>query len=601
MAAKKTKTAGDILADQLFEALGDFVHVPVEGARDLAVLSGLTDKGIFLSPPENLLSNALTHLVDSQRVFVVGDKIMQEVDRGDVLHLMPLATRDRVEGSAPAVLANLIVAGTEESWFLLPRSFVQLLLLSDRTWRETPRVDFYFHRPVFDANWILRGPGWHPQQKLLIHGADVEPLGLDPDANGCRGLDRFPHLGRLLKEFPFRTKSDRTNFIGALLTGVLVNHFIRGGKPIILLLGNQSSLGKTLLAGLLGVILDGLEPPMLTLSRNDDEFQKRLSAKIRSRLHTVILIDNVKRDTGDVISSETLESLTTQSEISLRELGFSKDIKCPNHFVWVVTANNPKTGRDISSRMVPVELYLEEAPEGRKFAIVNPLRYAEDHRPEILAELYSMVAAWRQQGGPEGETRLRFHPWDHVIAGILAANGFEGFLENLHRVAAAVDSGMDDIAAIAERVLDRPDGPFEASSDESRLKARSRPARQWVEYAKAAGNPAVGVAKSRQGASSALGRFLSGFIGRTIDIMTANGATRVRLRKISGRAREQDYVFEVLADGEPADHDPDPVPDDQAGTSDAEKGAPAPATVPTDDGQLKETPAAPSEGNCVEW
>ena len=73
-----------------------------------------------------------------------------------------------------------------------------------------------------------------------------------------------------------------------LLTGLLINHFVDDPHPGGIVDANQPGTGKTLLVQVIGRILDGAEPPRISLVR-DEELEKRLCAQLRSSTHEPVL------------------------------------------------------------------------------------------------------------------------------------------------------------------------------------------------------------------------------------------------------------------------------------------------------------------------
>src|SRR5262249_23280984 len=139
----------------------------------------------------------------------------------------------------------------------------QLLLLADEDLGgQLPVIRHYARRPIYDEDFRLCGPGWHPESGVLVHAPDITPyLEAPRPAVGAAALDRLPpHLGRLPRDFCWASDADLFNALAAVLTGFLSNHFVDDGKPIVLLDGNQRGLGKTLFAGVVGRVLDGVEP-----------------------------------------------------------------------------------------------------------------------------------------------------------------------------------------------------------------------------------------------------------------------------------------------------------------------------------------------------
>src|SRR5262249_53173950 len=156
------------------------------------------------------------------------------------------------------------------------------------------------------------------------HGPAVEPV-LPPDpAPGRPFVDRLPrHLRALLSGFCFREDADAVNALAALVTAVLVNHFVAVPKPVVLLDGNQPGLGKTPLARVLGAVLDGHDPSLIAFTTDDDELGKRICATLRGGGQSVLVFDNAKVRAGDAINSRVIESQSMAPTIALRILGTS--------------------------------------------------------------------------------------------------------------------------------------------------------------------------------------------------------------------------------------------------------------------------------------
>src|SRR5205823_11836795 len=126
------------------------------------------------------------------------------------------------------------------------------------------------------------------------------------------------------------------NALALLLTALLVGRYVRVGKPVALIDGNQPGLGKTLLARVVGVLMDGHDPTLMRYTADEEELQKRIGAQLRTGRGSVLVLDNAKVVGGAAISSPTLESLTAAPEVALRVLGKSELISRPNDMVWVL-------------------------------------------------------------------------------------------------------------------------------------------------------------------------------------------------------------------------------------------------------------------------
>ena len=143
-----------------------------------------------------------------------------------------------------------------------------------------PVIKLFTRNPVYTEDWRLVRPGSMTQSGIYYAGPAVEVR------NGTQ------HLDALLQDFCFKSPADRTNYIGMLLTAMLMPRFI-GSKPAALFNGNQPGLGKSILAQIIAILRDGHPAETATYNPNDEEFEKRLGAIVRRGV-TTIIIDNAK-------------------------------------------------------------------------------------------------------------------------------------------------------------------------------------------------------------------------------------------------------------------------------------------------------------------
>ncbi|MBP3956855.1 hypothetical protein J8F10_16405 [Gemmata sp. G18] len=452
------------LAERLRAGVRDEQTAPPPGARDQDVLTGLTPSGQYRLPVEVVVRSGIDALRASGRVYGHGGTIVFDTTApSDEPALVPLRSEARVEPAAGGLLANILVCGGEVKgqpvWFPLPSVFLQVLLNAEPLARELPRIDLYARRALFGPDYELLNPGYHPGPRYLIHGAPVEP-DVAPLPHAEAPVERLPpHLNRLLSGFCFRDAADSANALALLITGVLVNHFVEGGKPVALIDGTQPGLGKTLLVRVIGMVLDGVDPRPIHYTPDDEELQKRICATLRPNRQSVVLIDNAKSPTGTPISSPAVEANSMAPEISLRILGVSQNYVRPNDAIWALTMNQTRVSPDLVSRGLPIRLEYIGDPARRAFGRADPIAYARTHRPEILAELFGFVVRWTQQGRPRGAQAHRLHGWAEVIGGIMTANGFPAFLANYDEAAATFNSELEELSTLVEIVLADPNGP----------------------------------------------------------------------------------------------------------------------------------------------
>ena len=395
------KSRGAELAERLARARKSIQALPRSGARTLPVVRGLTDKGLAMGQTlESILVAAQEALLASKKIYTYGQNVVLEVGEGQTGRLIPLATGYHIESSTESLLANFLVCelgpgddGTPAQ-FAAPRKSVAQLLNRHPTRAALPRITTYASRPIFDMDFVLRAPGWHPDVGVLVHGPDVEVImPQNVDANRPLSERLPPHLYRVLGDFCFRSDADHVNALAAMITGVTAANFIESGKPLLLLDGNQPGLGKTLYARTMGMVLDGFDPHLVHYTSCEEELAKKICATLLANPQSVLLVDNAKLPGGSVVSSAVIESNSMSPTISLRILGRSQNFTRPNDVLWALTMNSTRTSTDIVSRGLPIRFEFEGDPAKRHFDRRDPIVYARAHRVEILGELAGMGAA----------------------------------------------------------------------------------------------------------------------------------------------------------------------------------------------------------------
>lgn len=433
------------------------------------MIKGVTPSFTVNRPLENILAEVEDILMRSERVYVYGNNIVMVRGAGESAHLVVLSTAAHVNAEATPLLANLFVceSGGENNQapiqFPPPTRLVATSLSREPTRAALRRIHLYSRRPVFGPDFVLRGHGWHDDLGILVHGAEVDPIIPEPVDPDSPIADRLPyHIREVLADFAFRSDADTVNAVGILLTGILVGLFVELGKAVVLLDGNQPGIGKTLLARVIGMILDGGNPVAMHFTTDDEELGKRICATLRERDQSIVLIDNAKVRSGTVINSPVIEANSMAPEISLRILGQSANYTRPNDLLWMLTMNQTKASADLVSRGVPIRFHFDGNPGDREFNNRDPITFAKQNRIELLGELVGMVIRWNQLGRPLGRQRHRCAQWAQIVGGVLDANGLPEFLGNLDESAAEFNMELDELAALAEAAVSSrtPPGAF---------------------------------------------------------------------------------------------------------------------------------------------
>lgn len=382
-----------------------------------------------------------------------------------------------------------------------------------------PVLNHYGRIPIFDENFGLIEPGYHPATGFFYAGPKVEPA---PDRS---------HLNVICEEFPWRDPvTDRANFFGMLLTAVLMPQFI-GKHPAIVINGNQRSLGKTLMATIISILVDGRAPHPITYTADGAEFEKQLATRVNHG-DNVILIDNID---VTVVKSAALDRSVTGTMLNFRRLGTNEEISMPNTALFVLTLNNSGLSKDLATRCIPIHLYFEGPAEQRKFKRSNLDGYVLEHRRAILEELVGMVVPWTAAGCPMAEIRpTRFGDWSQIVGSILAFNGIDGFVANWDESALMMSDDTDEIVklVLAIHTMSRHNQWLEA--------------REVVDVARAHDLFPTIVAKNPKGAAVAMSRHLGAFKDRVLPI--DEGVTAILRIENDVTTNKKRYRFDI--DGE---------------------------------------------------
>jgi hypothetical protein len=541
-------TWGQMAADGLFQAIHDFKIGPILADRNRHILSNVNHRGDLIGRSlDDVLAEASQVLLESGRVYRFGNEIVFEVGQGEDAALVSLAVRGKAESGAEALLSNLMAVASGDGETSIqagfPQKMARILLADEMLWSLLPPIRFYGHRPVFDQDFGLCGPGYHADSGILVHGPAITPVLYEPPNDPTTSpIDRLPpRLRELLAEFCWRSNADLVNTVAYLLEGLLVNHFVHKPHPVATVDGNQPSIGKTLVVQAVACILDGLVPKPIELS-GDEELSKRLGAEIRNGSSTVILLDNVRGR----LASAVVEANALSPILSFRILGHSATIERPNSYLWAVTSNGTEASSDLISRSLPIRLFFEGDPKKREFS-ADVLEYSLEHRLEILGELAGMVQRWLQYGNPPGYQRHRCREWAFTIGGILDVAGLgEHFLANADEAAADMDEGIRELTALAGHVVKRGDDQQllyygqAGSGEPGRLPA------DWVpifDQARLLQDKLSGA--NEHSRSTAVGMFLGARIDRSVVVETDSQSLHLTLRKRVGRSRKKYYYFEV--------------------------------------------------------
>jgi hypothetical protein len=175
----------------------------------------------------------------------------------------------------------------------------------------------------------------------------------------------------------------------------------------------------------------------MTEAKSDEEWRKRLTAKLRES-PSLVVFDNLTRR----LDSQALAAMLTAPHWEDRILCSSQNLRLTVSCVWIATANNPQVSREMARRLVRIRLdpNVEQPWTRSEFRHPELIAYVQDHRSKLVAACLTLWQAWIAEGRPSGARILgSFEDWSKVMGGVLAVAGVEGFLGNLDAMMEASD------------------------------------------------------------------------------------------------------------------------------------------------------------------
>jgi hypothetical protein len=321
-------------------------------------------------------------------------------------------------------------------------------MLADATYPLPPLLAIT-EVPTFapDGTYASR-PGYHAGAQTYYAPAPgfSMPEIEDPPSPAAIRAARELILGELLVDFPFTGDAEKANAV-ALLIQPFARRMIDGPTPFMLIEKPAAGTGATLLAEVVALITTGRSVGAMSEGRDEDEWRKRLTAKLRSA-PSIIMIDNIRRR----LDSAVVASALTATEIEDRVLGTSDNIRLPVQCTWIGTGNNPALSSEMTRRTVRIRLDAKrDRPWLREEFRHDPLiPWVRKERGAIVAACLTLVRAWAVAGRPTPANRPTlgsYESWSRVMGGILEVAGIDGFLGNLDEFYEASDTEGADIRA----------------------------------------------------------------------------------------------------------------------------------------------------------
>ncbi|NQW52232.1 MAG: toprim domain-containing protein, partial [Rhodospirillales bacterium] len=294
--------------------------------------------------------------------------------------------------------------------------------------------------PVFGrAGVLLTEPGYHADARLLyqpVPGFQLPAIPEQPTGEDIAAARQLI-LDDLLGEFPFTSLAERAHAVSLLLLGFL-RAMIDGPTPLHLIEKPTAGTGATLMVDGIATILTGTGAGVMTEGTDEEEWRKRITAKLR-QIPTLVLIDNLKRQ----LEASALAAALTAPFWEDRILGISEITRLPIRCLWIATGNNPTFSNEMARRLVRIRLDARVDRPWQRSGFRHPdlMVWVRANRARLVAACLILCRAWIAAGRPRGTRSIgSYESWSQTMGGVLEVAGIEGFLCNIDEMMAASDS-----------------------------------------------------------------------------------------------------------------------------------------------------------------
>jgi putative DNA primase/helicase len=294
--------------------------------------------------------------------------------------------------------------------------------------------------PVFGRQGrLLTTPGYHPDARLLYCpalGFEVPAIVERPSAQELSAA-RTLICEDLLGDFPFVSHSEQAHAVALLLLGFL-RAMIDGPTPLHLIEKPTAGTGATLIVDAIATILTGTGASVMTEGRDDEEWRKRVTAKLR-QIPSIVLIDNLRQKLDSAAVAAGLTAPFWEDRI----LGVSEMARLPIRCVWIATGNNPEFSNEMARRIVRIRLdaHVERPWQRGGFRHPDLMTWVRANRARLVSACLTLCQTWIAAGRPRGTRTIgSYENWAQVLGGLLQVAGIEGFLGNIEELMEASDA-----------------------------------------------------------------------------------------------------------------------------------------------------------------
>jgi putative DNA primase/helicase len=257
---------------------------------------------------------------------------------------------------------------------------------------------------------LLTRPGYDPATGFVLF--EPPPMPPIPDQpSKVDALEALALLNELLSEFVF---ADDDNVSRSAAISMIMTLVLRGAMdvaPMHAITKPEAGTGGSYLQDLAAAIAIGKRCPVISLTANDEENEKRLAAAALAQ-QPVVAIDNV----SSLLMGDFLCQLIERPDLQCRRLGGSELTNIVNSACVLSNGNNLTIGADAVRRVIQIALDANiENPETRTFTR-NPVAEVLADRGRYVHAVLIIARAYRVAGMPDCQPpRPSFERWSDIV------------------------------------------------------------------------------------------------------------------------------------------------------------------------------------------
>ena len=323
-----------------------------------------------------------------------------------------------------------------------PDRLAEMYLCKSNGWR-VPELRGVRESPTLRADGsILQTPGYDEKTGLWYEPRSSYPVVPENPtrANADAALFEIAHV---VRDFDFAAETDASTWLAAVLTAAIRPAL--EAAPVFGFDAPQFGAGKTLLANLVSLIVDGTKLIGKGWTADEAENEKRLYAALLSG-EQYYLADNIAK--GQPFGGEAIAAILTQDQWAARKLGKSEQTPVSTRATFFATGVNLTFTADVVRRALKCRIEpTVERPENRQFSYDIVAETLVSH-PRLLVAALTIIRAYVVAGLPmQGKFRPMgsFGDFDRLVRGPILGLGLADPLDT-QRDIEAIDPDIDTLA-----------------------------------------------------------------------------------------------------------------------------------------------------------